>query len=225
MLVIGHRGAAALAPENTLASIRAAFEAGADMAEIDVRLSAEGRPVVVHDETLERLFDRRSRVDELTQQQLANYGIPTLEQAWEAARGRLVIEIKGRWGSDEGTAVAGAVATTLGGRGTGRAIVSSFDLPALRAFANAMPDVCTGVLTPDPIDAASNIACAADGHHEICFLPAARMSAHVVDAAHAAGRRVVAWTVNDRALIRAMRAWGADGVITDDPRLASLQEP
>jgi glycerophosphoryl diester phosphodiesterase len=55
--VIGHRGAASIAPENTLAAFRAAHEAGADMFELDVHLSADGVPVVIHDDTLERTTD------------------------------------------------------------------------------------------------------------------------------------------------------------------------
>lgn len=69
-LVIGHRGAPTLAPENTLESFRIAAERGADALELDVRLSADGVPVVIHDARLDRTTDRRGPVAALTLEEL-----------------------------------------------------------------------------------------------------------------------------------------------------------
>jgi glycerophosphoryl diester phosphodiesterase len=78
--VIGHRGAAATHPENTLSSIRAAHDAGARWVEFDVRLAADGAPVVIHDPTLDRIARRKARVAALTSTALAAFDVPTLGQ-------------------------------------------------------------------------------------------------------------------------------------------------
>ncbi len=84
MLKIGHRGAAAHAPENTIISFQKAVELGADMVECDVRLTKDGHPVVIHDYQLGRLTNTFARVNRLTLAELRDLrvreteGIPTL---------------------------------------------------------------------------------------------------------------------------------------------------
>ncbi|MFD7663376.1 glycerophosphodiester phosphodiesterase [Streptomyces sp. NPDC059788] len=82
--VIGHRGAPYDHRENTLASLRAALEAGADAVEIDVRLTADRVPVLLHDATLERLWEHDRRLSSLTHAQVEEVtagGVPTLREA------------------------------------------------------------------------------------------------------------------------------------------------
>ena len=74
-LIIGHRGASAYAPENTLAAFRLALEAGADGVEFDVQLAKDGVPVVIHDSTLKRTGGRRERVAELTSNEVAGVDV------------------------------------------------------------------------------------------------------------------------------------------------------
>jgi glycerophosphoryl diester phosphodiesterase len=117
-LIIGHRGASALAPENTLAAFRRAIEAGAEGLEFDVRLARDGVPVVIHDETLTRTGRMSAFVSEMTSRQLAGVDVgswfnaaagagitsefcgetvPTLARTLEFLtdyRGRLFIELK-----------------------------------------------------------------------------------------------------------------------------------
>lgn len=107
MIVIGHRGAPALAPENTLASIKAAVNAGADMVEFDVQLTSDGRFVVMHDSSMLRTTGDERLVSELTLQQikqlrtLEGHEVPTLDQTLAACADKIpVIEGKGiGWGS------------------------------------------------------------------------------------------------------------------------------
>ncbi len=103
IVVIGHRGAAGYYPENTLLSFRKAFEMGVDYVELDVRLSSDSIPVVIHDETLDRTTNGRGYVKDYTVEELkrldAGLGerIPTLEEALRLAiemNGKLLIEIK-----------------------------------------------------------------------------------------------------------------------------------
>ncbi len=98
MLIIGHRGAGGLAPENTLAAMQAGLEAGADMIEIDVRLTKDRIPIVIHDARLARTHRRRDAVAGLTLAELATLTheqpIPTLEAVLDRFFGRIIINIE-----------------------------------------------------------------------------------------------------------------------------------
>jgi len=98
--VIGHRGAAGLEPENTLRSVRRAIELGVDRVEVDVRVSRDGRLVIMHDETVDRTTNGHGYVRELTLNELrsldAGMGekIPTLEEILEFTMGKAKLEIE-----------------------------------------------------------------------------------------------------------------------------------
>jgi glycerophosphoryl diester phosphodiesterase len=226
MDVIGHRGAAALAPENTIASIEAAWEAGADGVEIDVRLSSDGALVLMHDVDVSRTTAGTGRVDALPVATLRELGVPTLEEVLERLPGdrSIVIEVKGHpWeaGHDPDEPAARAVGALLAPRAhERRVVVSSFNPRALRAVREAAPTVRTAILTPAAIDLASNLAAAVDGGYDECHVPASILDAAFVLAAHDAGRRVVAWTVDDGERLTMFREWGVDGAICDDPAAA-----
>ena len=102
VLRIGHRGAAGHAPENTLAAVRQGIELGVDFVEIDVRRTADGVPVALHDATVNRTTNGRGRVDALSLGEVrgldAGNGerIPTVEEVLQMAGGRtgLMLELK-----------------------------------------------------------------------------------------------------------------------------------
>jgi glycerophosphoryl diester phosphodiesterase len=111
--IIAHRGYSARAPENTLASMDRAIAAGADAVEWDVHLTADGTPVVIHDDTLQRTSDGRGRVRDHTLEQLraldfggwfgrefAGERIPTLAEALERTRGRVRVYCEIKQGAD-----------------------------------------------------------------------------------------------------------------------------
>lgn len=99
MLIIGHRGVASLEPENTIRSFKKAVELGVDMIELDVRLSANGQIVVIHDGNLKRLFEVDSDVSELTVQELKELSgpqreIPTLAEVLAEISAPVNIHVK-----------------------------------------------------------------------------------------------------------------------------------
>lgn len=228
MLVIGHRGAAAVAPENTVAGVERAFADRADAVEVDVRLTLDGHLVVIHDASLERTTGVAGVVEEIPLHVLratdAGDGrpIPTLAEIWEASEGKLIVEVKAEWGSPVASRTVEALVPFLLARDCSGAVVSSFDVVALALLRTSPAGevVRTGVLTVPAFDAASNISAAVEGGHAVCFLPDTCADAAAVAAAHAAGRSVVAWTVNDAGRLLALRNNGGDGVITDDPAAA-----
>src|SRR5215216_1412155 len=90
-LIIAHRGASAVAPENTLAAFEAAIAAGADGIEFDVRLSRDGVPVVIHDDTLYRTAGVRGRVADMSVDQLNQFEVPSVAQLFELFKANKLI--------------------------------------------------------------------------------------------------------------------------------------
>lgn len=137
MLRIAHRGDWRRAPENTLGAIEAALAvAGCDGVEFDVRLSGDGVPVLIHDETLARVQGRPERVDEVPARTLEDLGVPSLADVLAAIphRAHLDVELKGRHDRV-------VVEILAAGRGPGlvNAVVSSFDPDTLERVGGLAP--------------------------------------------------------------------------------------
>jgi glycerophosphoryl diester phosphodiesterase len=225
--VVGHRGAAALAPENTLAGLRAASAAGARAAELDVRLTADAAIVVLHDPTLERTTDGRGRVSrlELASIRILDAGrwfgaefagerVPLLAEALALARelGLAVnLELKADRGLAQatGAAVAAALARE---RALPKLLLSSFSMRCLAA-AGPWPRaliVGRGYRSAWLRTARSLSAKALHVRHEL-------LDEGTIAAVHAAGFSVGAYTVNAPARATALFGWGVDYVFSDDP--------
>ena len=214
--VVGHRGASGHAPENTLQSFALAAEMGADLVECDVHLSADGVPVVIHDETLERTTAGTGLVMAHPAVQLGALGVPTLDEllAWAATRIPVSIEVKHGPLYYEGL-VEKTVDLVRAHGMVDRAFVISFDHFALRRVKEIEPAIACGALFgARPVDGpAIARACGADA-----LLPHwAFATRDVVDQAHDAGIAVSVWTCNDDTSIAAALAAGVDGIATDYP--------
>ena len=230
MLILGHRGASAEFPENTLEAFTAAVKQGADGVELDVMRCASGELVVCHDEELSRLAKKRWVVERTPWWKLkrADVGsalgfrparIPLLEEVLEALPEPLIVnvELKCEDLSDRGLAVE--VGRLLERRSEGeRILVSSFNPLCLVRLARAFPSVRRGLLIdPDrgwfhqawvwqPLVGRDTV----HPHHSQC-------TQDRVDFWHARGLKVAAWTVDDLALARTLRQMGVDIVITNQP--------
>lgn len=220
MIVIGHRGAAGLEPENTLRSIARAMELGADWVEIDIR-SAGGNLIVFHDDTLERTTNGRGRVDTCDFAKLraldAGKGerVPLLGEVLDLidARIGLNVELKG-------PGVAPAVIAVLRDYlarqplWRDRLLLSSFDMLQTE-LAAAASDLRLGLLYREP----SSVAlCRAQRLKAWSIHPALRyVTPELVEAAHARALRVLVYTVNSKSDLRRMLDYGVDGVFTDYP--------
>lgn len=218
--VIAHRGASRARRENTLAAFEHARELGADMVELDVRRSADGRLVVHHDA---RLADGRALV-ELRRAELPD-PVPELADALRACAGMAVnIEIKNAPGEpdhDPTGALARAVAE-LAARPEHAAqglLVSSFDAMTLQVVRAVNPALPTAWLTFDTDRAAALARCRADGH--VAWHPFdATVDRAALAEAHAAGLAVNVWTVDDPDRMRALIELGVDGLCTNVPDVA-----
>ncbi len=157
--VIAHRGFSGRAPENTLAAFRAAIEAGADMAEFDVTLTADAEVVCLHDEKVKRTTEGRGRISELTlaeaqsldaglwfSQAFIGERIPTLDAVLETAKGHILLNIEIKSEAVEG-GIAAKVVTAVNEHGMrDLVIISSFSPEALAQVHTLDPALHTASL-------------------------------------------------------------------------------
>jgi glycerophosphoryl diester phosphodiesterase len=211
-LIIGHRGAPVVALENTLPSFAAAIAAGADGIEFDVRLSNNGVPVIIHDDTLTRTHGVRRRVAELTADELKSFGVPSLGELFElmAANSLLLcLEIKSR--ELELPQVCCRLVREFGF--AERVIVECFDLNLLRNL-----DLRTAALFEPRMYTEQSVINRALEVGATVLAPHQRMAKpSLVEKAKLAGLMVVVWTVDDPSWIAHARAMGIEALITNDP--------
>lgn len=217
--LIAHRGAPRERPENTLPAFLRALELGADGIELDVHCTSDGVVVVHHDEVPRATAPSGAlagrRIDALTFDELQGFSvrgtalIPTLEEVLATVRGRadVFIELKGS------AIERGVVEVIRASPAPGRCAVHSFDHAAVALVRELAPEIRGGILfdraIPD-VTAAMRIAGALDAWPQWALV-----DAPMVDAVHAAGGRVIPWTVNRPERARELAALGVDALCTD----------
>ena len=234
-LVIAHRGASSLAPENTHSAFRLALENGADGLEFDVKLSADGVAVVHHDRMLDRTTNGSGLLSRQTAAALESLDagssfdvsfsgekIPTLESVFEAYGGNTLLNVElTNYGSilDDLVAVVSDMVSAYALEDT--VLLSSFSPLALIQAAKKNPGVRRALLlqsrSPRIYQALAVKAVKADDIHPA----AALISQAFVHRQRSSGRLVRAWTVNDPDEIIGYFRMGVHAVITDDPGAAS----
>ena len=228
-LLIAHRTAMGLCPENTIVGIEAAIGSGVDGVEIDVRATSDGVPVLMHDASLARTTGDARAVEAVTLDELRALRVidphgdtrpqpvPTFAEALAAtAATHLVIEVK-QAGIEDLVARAVRDADALG-----RCSLCAFDAGVCAAAAEAMPEVPVSLLAAPNRDAAEVLAQAADLGLAGVSLHYSMVDEELVRDAHDAGLSVATWTVNDHAEARRLHAAGVDLICGDYP--ASLVE-
>jgi glycerophosphoryl diester phosphodiesterase len=236
-LVVAHRGDPAHESENTLPSFESAIVAGADAIELDVRISADGVAVVMHDPGVERTTDGQGLVRDLSLAAIKGLGIrtadggttqvPTLEETLAALSGRVAVdvEIKNVPGEPdfEADRERGVEATLraldrIGFRGP--VLISSFNPFSIARSRELAPDLPTGLLTAPDVDARAALGFANEQGHP-WVLPYAGAVLRAEDGfgeeALAAGMLVGAWIADDPALADALWDAGVTAVATNDP--------
>lgn len=202
-LLLGHRGARGnkSVPENTLASFDLALRHGCDGFEFDVRASAEGHPVVVHDATIDGLEVSRCAAQELA---LPDLGA-VLQRYQESAFLDIELKIPGLE-----SALLGLLRQFPPVRGC---VISSFLPAVLRAIREQDPSAPLGLIceTRDQLARWSRLPLQ-------CVIPHySLVTQSLICGIHAAGGRVFVWTVNAGADVQRFAEWGVDAIISDDP--------
>jgi glycerophosphoryl diester phosphodiesterase len=222
-LVIGHRGASSEAPENTLAAFGLAAEQRADGIELDVRLSADGDVVVIHDDSVERTTSGRGQVRSLGTAELQaldagmEQGIPTLDDVFLAFGPSLLynVELKDFGLSDGGLAIA--VADRIAAYHLeNHVVVSSFNpLAVRRARKNLSRTTMVGILWWKRPRWLRHLGVQAEADHP--YFPL--VDEEYMDWAREKGYRVHVWTVDEPAEARRLAELGVHGIITNKPAL------
>lgn len=238
-LIIAHRGESHDAPENTLGAIRLAWERGARAVEIDVRLTADGEVVVIHDADLRRVGRsrltvsgstaavlRRAEVGSWKHRRWAGERVPMLAEvlATVPKGARLFVEIK------TGPEILPALVRVMadGALAPRQVLFMSFDPATMRAVAQALPrhEACL-LLTARQLFGGEGVAGAIEAARALGCVSLdvqrhRRLDRTVIDAVHAANMRLYTWTVNRLSTARRLAAAGIDGITTD--RCAWMRE-
>jgi glycerophosphoryl diester phosphodiesterase len=245
-LIIGHRGASAVAPENTMAAFREAVAAGADGIEFDVRLTRDRVPVVIHDSTLRRTAGRSERVANLSWSELEHVDagswfarrkklspdlfsgetVPSLEDLltlYESNDLLLYLELKCDSPSEHEPLAEACCKLITEHFMKQRVIVECFQLAALEVVRNIDPEIKTAALFEPALTKPSLLSDQSILDHALA-VGASELALHhrlarkrLVQKAKVAGLRVVVWTVDDPAWIERAQAMGVDALITNDP--------
>jgi glycerophosphoryl diester phosphodiesterase len=219
-ITVGHRGASALAAENTLRAFELAIEHGLDMAELDVHLSKDRQLVVIHDADLRRVAGRPHRVADLSAAELAGLDVPSLTDVFGLARGKLGIYVELK-GPNTGVALAELIRS---GEAECVTLIGGSFVPELVAeLRDAAPEVQRSVLFARASVEHMLCMCSelAVTYAHPCFRP---VDQPMVDAFHAAGLLVMTPHTNEAAEAQAFKDLGVDVIASDDPRvLAQLR--
>jgi len=232
--VQAHRGASAIAPENTIAAFRAAAEAGAKWVELDVALSADGTLLVIHDDSVDRTSSGTGSLGDLTADQIgtldagswfdprfAGERIPTLAETIRALGEfglSANVEIKQHPHHKSLDQLVQAVQKDIDQRSPDtRIMISSFDPEALKAMHVLEPELEMAMLWGLPPQ---------DWAEQLASIPATTIHMHfkalsigMLEETTRRGIKVRAWTCNDPVQLASFWGAGLTGVITDDPRV------
>ncbi|MBD0371606.1 MAG: hypothetical protein ICV60_12270 [Pyrinomonadaceae bacterium] len=243
-LIIGHRGAAAVAPENTIISFKRAVADGADGIEFDVRLARDQVPVVIHDPTLRRTALREGAIAALSSTELretdagtwfnlrfpalaredyAHATIPTLAEVFELfheSNALLYVEMKCT--EAESSAIAARVAELIEEHEIiDRVVVESFTLSAIAWMKRIAPAIRTAALFEPklmpPPSMGRMMRLAEECRADELALHRLLATRRVTREAAARGMNVVVWTVDNPAWLERARRYGIHAVITNNP--------
>lgn len=227
--IIAHRGASREAPENTLASLKKALEIGVDYIELDVHLSLDEVPVVIHDARLGRTVKGWShqRIVQLTFQELAaldagswfdpsfsNEPIPSLQQVLDLKRDSTGVMIEIKKGYSPPHQLAQAVGATLMKAEASNVVVGSFSFPILGEFQQLFPKIpLVGIIETER--ALEEFLPLKLKRYAIWYK---LLTPSLVNKLHEEGVHVWAFTVDDLKAAAFLQSIGVDGIITNDPR-------
>ncbi|UCD73282.1 MAG: glycerophosphodiester phosphodiesterase, partial [Candidatus Bathyarchaeota archaeon] len=219
VITTGHRGAAAIEPENTLRGIRRAIEIGVDQIEIDIHLTKDGELVVIHDETVDRTTNGHGRIRDLTFEEIrgldAGKGelVPTLQEVIDLTRDQVILQVELKGLGVEHKAVETVEEADI----IDHVVFSSFRHPALKTVKKLNHNIATGVLFVcrpiNPVQLALDAEAGAI-HPNVSFV-----DEDLVHNAHALGLLVRAWNSDDEEEMRRLIGTGIDALGSNRPDL------
>lgn len=231
LLIIAHRGNSSVAPENTLPAFQAALAAKSDLVELDYHHAADGVPIVIHDEILDRttnaegIFGKAGLVvgdysipdlqkldaGSWFDKQFAGTKLPTLDQSLDLIQTRSVTLVERKAG-DAATLIKLLEQKQL----TGKVVVQAFDWEFVAACRRLAPRLALGTLSGKAASDEQIRAAAATGANLIVW-DHQKIGKAQIDLIHQLGKKAWAYTIDDEQKARRLIAAGLDGVITNRP--------
>lgn len=226
--VTAHRGASKLAPENSLSAIQKAIDARADYAEIDVHLTRDGVPILLHDEDFARLAGDPRKPGDLTLDEVRQIDVgrsfrpeftgervATLDEVIDLCRGKIRLNIELKPPKGERDMLARAVAQLIYRKQfESSCFVTSLDRLAVLEAKRANSQIQTGAIVSASVGDVTRMGV------NVLSVRSGLISDRLLEKAHAAGIEVHAWTIDDPKTIGRMIDQGVDGIITNEPALA-----
>ncbi len=227
VLIIGHKGASSITPENTLKAFQKAIELRADYVEFDIHVTKDGEIVIIHDSDTFNTTGVKGMIRDMTLEQIKNLDagegekIPTLRELISIARKKMGLQIE-----IKSTNLLDKLIYILKEENLlSTSIVSCFMLDELLKLKLLEPSVKVGLLLPAElvrpklikrkiVKIAKNNFYSFHPHYSI-------IDKEIVDFTHSYGLKVIVWTVNDREIMETLIEIGVDGIITDDISLAN----
>jgi len=234
-IIFAHRGASAHAPENTLAAFESAIAQYADAIELDVKLSADGQVVVIHDPTVDRTTGSRGRVKDLSLAELRTLDagsffsekyrgekIPTLEEVFEIVGQRTFISVElTNYNTPRDQLVETVCLLVKKFSLQKRVMFSSFFAANLSKARAYLPGVPRGLLALNGLLGAwARSFGFAFGRYQALHPHLQDVTSQQVQRVHRLDRRIHVWPVNAADDMRRLFHWGVDAIFTDDPQLA-----
>ena len=234
-IILAHRGASAHAPENTLGAFELALAQNADAIELDVKLSADGQAVVIHDPTVDRTTSGHGRVKDLSLAQLRSLDagsffsekykgekIPTLEEVFETVGKRTFINVELTNYNTPRDQLVETVCMLVKKFSLQKHILfSSFFASNLSRARAYLPGVPRGLLALNGLLGAwARSFGFAFGRYHALHPNLKDVTQQQVQRVHRLQRRIHVWTVNAAEDMRRLFHWGVDAIFTDDPQLA-----
>jgi glycerophosphoryl diester phosphodiesterase len=227
LVVTAHRGASSVAPENTMAAMVAAVEAGAEFAELDVRLTRDGKVVLMHDGTVDRTTEGEGALGTFSlnelealevgawfEEEFAGEPIPTLRQVIQYAKGKMKLNIEIKNSRDEPTIADAVVEIIRSEDFVQHCMVASFSRETVEEVKRLAPEIRTGFIFGK--DYPEDVF---QGGWEVLSSNHGVVDSTFVARAKEGGKSVHVWTVDDRELMLHLIGLGVDGIITNRPAL------
>ena len=226
---IAHRGASALAPENTLASFEKAIELGFDYIEIDVRLSKDKQLVVIHDANVMRTTDGEGLIEDLTVKEIkkldagswfspayAGERIPLLNEVLKEVSGKtgIIIEMKSPENQPGMTEILANMLNSF--KPDNEIKVQSFHINEIKKFHQLAPEIPAGLLLSKHLDlfhlaSYREFASFLSVHHLL-------LSKSFINQAELFGYEIYSWTISKQYQFADMQRLGVHGIISDDEK-------
>lgn len=226
--VTSHRGFSHDIPENTIPAIDKAIDEGADYVEVDVRVTKDGVPVLLHDSSLKRTTGLKKNIYDATYEEVteldagvwmdksfAGTKVPTLQEVLENCKGRVLLNLDLKYRNEEEGLTEKVVSLIEEYEMVWQCVITSTSLKCLEEVKELNPDIRTGYITYQLYSGLIENEAV-----DFFSMKSNLITKNILGTIHDNGKELIVWTVNSKTEIERLRRIGVDNIITDNPAYA-----